>query len=167
MNIVVFTGAGISAESGIKTFRDSGGLWEEHRIEDVATPEGWARNPPFANDHAFARAILDYRADLLTRYGEVANTQGTRQDSRAWFAAHRAELEQIGRTTSAPGALMPTLLTTLEADKDCVADIGALNRWAERTALALPAYLDAWSTSCRQLGSTGRLPNTLRGMLLA
>ncbi|MBK9337597.1 MAG: NAD-dependent deacylase [Lewinellaceae bacterium] len=43
--IVVLTGAGISAESGISTFRDAGGLWEQHRIEDVATPEGWARNP--------------------------------------------------------------------------------------------------------------------------
>jgi NAD-dependent deacetylase len=42
--IAVLTGAGISAESGIKTFRDSGGLWEDHRIEDVASPEGWARN---------------------------------------------------------------------------------------------------------------------------
>ncbi len=39
--IVVLTGAGISAESGIKTFRDSGGLWENHRVEDVASPEGW------------------------------------------------------------------------------------------------------------------------------
>ena len=44
-NLVIFTGAGISAESGIKTFRDSGGLWEMHKIEDVATPEAWARNP--------------------------------------------------------------------------------------------------------------------------
>jgi NAD-dependent deacetylase len=43
--IVVFTGAGMSAESGIKTFRDSGGLWEEYRIEDVATPEAWQKNP--------------------------------------------------------------------------------------------------------------------------
>jgi len=43
--LVVLTGAGISAESGIKTFRDSGGLWEGHRVEDVATPEGWRRNP--------------------------------------------------------------------------------------------------------------------------
>ena len=42
--IVVLTGAGISAESGIKTFRDAGGLWEEHRIEDVASPEGWSRD---------------------------------------------------------------------------------------------------------------------------
>ncbi|MEQ8410024.1 MAG: NAD-dependent deacylase [Erythrobacter sp.] len=43
--IVILTGAGISAESGIDTFRDAGGLWERHRIEDVATPEGFARNP--------------------------------------------------------------------------------------------------------------------------
>lgn len=42
--LVVFTGAGISAESGIKTFRDAGGLWEEYRIEDVATFEAWERN---------------------------------------------------------------------------------------------------------------------------
>lgn len=43
--IVVLTGAGISAESGLKTFRDSDGLWEGYNIEDVATPEAWARNP--------------------------------------------------------------------------------------------------------------------------
>jgi NAD-dependent deacetylase len=43
--VFVLTGAGISAESGVKTFRDAGGLWEEHRIEDVATPEGFARDP--------------------------------------------------------------------------------------------------------------------------
>ncbi len=43
--IVVLTGAGISAESGISTFRDSGGLWETHRIEDVATPQAWEKDP--------------------------------------------------------------------------------------------------------------------------
>ena len=43
--IVILTGAGISAESGIDTFRSAGGLWERHRVEDVATPEGFARNP--------------------------------------------------------------------------------------------------------------------------
>ena len=44
-NIVILTGAGISAESGIDTFRSEGGLWEQHRVEDVATPEGFARDP--------------------------------------------------------------------------------------------------------------------------
>jgi NAD-dependent deacetylase len=43
--IVVLTGAGISAESGIATFRDSNGLWEGHEVMDVASPEGWRRNP--------------------------------------------------------------------------------------------------------------------------
>jgi NAD-dependent deacetylase len=43
--VVILTGAGISAESGIKTFRAADGLWEEHRVEDVATPEGYQRNP--------------------------------------------------------------------------------------------------------------------------
>ena len=42
--VVVFTGAGVSAESGIRTFRDSGGLWEEYAIEDVATPSAWERD---------------------------------------------------------------------------------------------------------------------------
>lgn len=44
-NIVILTGAGISAESGIDTFRSAGGLWERYRIEDVATPEAFARDP--------------------------------------------------------------------------------------------------------------------------
>jgi len=43
--IVVLTGAGISAESGLKTFRDSGGLWEGYRVIDVATPEAWRKDP--------------------------------------------------------------------------------------------------------------------------
>jgi len=43
--IVVFTGAGVSAESGLRTFRDSDGLWEQYRVEDVATPEAWRRDP--------------------------------------------------------------------------------------------------------------------------
>ena len=48
--LVVLSGAGISAESGISTFRDSNGLWENHRIEDVASPEGFARNPQLVLD---------------------------------------------------------------------------------------------------------------------
>ena len=48
--IVVLTGAGISAESGLATFRGADGLWEGHRIEDVASPEGWARNPQLVLD---------------------------------------------------------------------------------------------------------------------
>lgn len=56
MNVVVLTGAGISAESGLKTFRDGDdGLWEGHRIEDVATPEGFLRDP--AHVHEFYNGL--------------------------------------------------------------------------------------------------------------
>ena len=53
--LVVLSGAGISAESGIKTFRDYNGLWENHRIEDVASPKGFARNPQLVLDFYNAR----------------------------------------------------------------------------------------------------------------
>ena len=59
--IVVLTGAGMSAESGISTFRDSGGLWDKYPVEDVATPEGYARNPQLVIDFYNAR-----RLQLLT-----------------------------------------------------------------------------------------------------
>jgi NAD-dependent deacetylase len=49
--VVVLTGAGISAESGLQTFRGADGLWEGHRVDDVATPEAWARDP---------RLVLDF-----------------------------------------------------------------------------------------------------------
>ncbi|HBS50427.1 MAG TPA: NAD-dependent protein deacylase [Rhodobacteraceae bacterium] len=53
--IVILTGAGISAESGLGTFRDEGGLWSQHRIEDVATPEGFARDPALVQGFYNAR----------------------------------------------------------------------------------------------------------------
>lgn len=62
-HLVVLTGAGVSAESGIRTFRDTNGLWEDHRVEDVASPEGFARNPALVLDfynqrRAQARTVL-------------------------------------------------------------------------------------------------------------
>jgi NAD-dependent deacetylase len=60
--IVILTGAGISAESGLGTFRDAGGLWAEHRIEDVATPEGFARDPGLV--HRFYNARRAQAAEV-------------------------------------------------------------------------------------------------------
>ena len=61
-NIVILTGAGISAESGLGTFRDEGGLWARHRIEDVATPEGFARNPELVVNFYNARRAQSVEA---------------------------------------------------------------------------------------------------------
>lgn len=82
-NIVILTGAGISAESGLQTFRGSDGLWCGHRVKDVATPEGYAANPtlvqefynmrrrqlleavPNAAHHALARLAKEWRGNFL------------------------------------------------------------------------------------------------------
>ncbi len=65
--LVVLTGAGISVESGIATFRDSGGLWEGYRVEDVATPEGWKKNPEL---------VLDFYNQRRKKALEVSPNQG-------------------------------------------------------------------------------------------
>jgi len=59
--VFVLTGAGVSAESGIRTFRDANGLWEEHRVEDVASPEGFERDPALV-----WRFYAERRAQSLT-----------------------------------------------------------------------------------------------------
>lgn len=67
-NIVVFTGAGVSAESGLGTFRDSDGLWEHYRVEDVCTHEAWLRNPQLCVDFYNAR-----RRDTLAAQPNAAH----------------------------------------------------------------------------------------------
>ena len=63
MKIAVLTGAGISAESGLKTFRDSNGLWEGHNVMEVASPEGFAKNPKLVLDfyNQRRRQLLEVR----------------------------------------------------------------------------------------------------------
>ncbi len=73
--LVVLSGAGISAESGIKTFRDSNGLWENHRIEDVASPEGFERNPQLVLDFYNARRRQLKKAEPNTAHELLAELE--------------------------------------------------------------------------------------------
>jgi len=76
-NIVILTGAGVSAESGIDTFRSEGGLWEQHRVEDVATPEAFARDP-----------------DLVLRFYDMRREAiQTKQPNAAHFALAKLDTE--------------------------------------------------------------------------
>lgn len=75
-NIVILTGAGISAESGVATFRGPDGLWEGHRVEDVATPEAFVRNPELVHSFYDAR-----RAKLGTVEPNAAHKALGRLDS--------------------------------------------------------------------------------------
>ena len=79
-NIVILTGAGVSAESGIDTFRSEGGLWEQHRVEDVATPEAFARD-----------------ADLVLRFYDMRRAAiQTKEPNAAHFALARLDQEWTG-----------------------------------------------------------------------
>ena len=73
--LVVLTGAGISAESGIKTFRDAGGLWENYRVEDVATPEAWERNPAMVQEFYNARRRELYKAQPNAAHFALAEAE--------------------------------------------------------------------------------------------
>lgn len=70
--VVVLTGAGISAESGIRTFRAADGLWEEHKVEDVATPEGFARDPQRVQDFYNARRRQLQQDDIQPNAAHLA-----------------------------------------------------------------------------------------------
>lgn len=119
-NIVILTGAGISAESGIDTFRGGGGLWEQHRVEDVATPEAFARDP-----------------DLVLRFYDMRREAiQTRQPNPAHFALARLDREWPKRTGG------DVLIVTQNVD-DLHERGGALN------VLHMHGeHLGAWCTAC-------------------
>ncbi|MDE2789635.1 MAG: NAD-dependent deacylase [Paracoccaceae bacterium] len=77
MRIVILTGAGISAESGLGTFRDKGGLWSQYDLAEVATPEGFARNPHQVHDFYNARRENAARAKPNAAHVALARLNGT------------------------------------------------------------------------------------------
>ncbi len=109
-NIVILTGAGCSAESGIDTFRDGGGLWEQHRVEDVATPEAFARDPalvqrfydmrraaiqskqPNAAHHALARLEREWRHGTVTLVTQNVDDLHDRAGSQKLIHMHGEHL---------------------------------------------------------------------------
>ncbi|KHT22893.1 Sir2 family NAD+-dependent deacetylase [Pectobacterium carotovorum] len=70
--VVILTGAGISAESGIRTFRAADGLWEEHRVEDVATPEGFQRNPELVQEFYNTRRRQLQQPEIMPNAAHLA-----------------------------------------------------------------------------------------------
>lgn len=119
-NIVILTGAGVSAESGIDTFRDAGGLWEQHRVEDVATPEAFARDP-----------------DLVLRFYDMRREA---IQTKAPNAAHLA-LAKLGREW--PKKSGAELLIVTQNVDDLHERAGA-----QRVLHMHGEHLNAWCTAC-------------------
>ncbi len=129
--IVVLTGAGVSAESGIRTFRASDGLWEDHRVEDVATPEGFASDPllvhrfynerrqqlrdpsvrPNPAHEALARLEREYDGDVLVvtqNIDDLHERAGSRNVVHMHGELLKARCAGCGAVVAAVGDLGPT-----------------------------------------------------------
>lgn len=134
--IVVFSGAGMSAESGIKTFRDSDGLWEEHRIEDVATYEAWTRNQSLVLNFYNQRRkqVMEAKPNLaheivaqLEQHFEVSvvtqNVDDLHERAGSSQVLHLHGEIMKGRSTVTPDLIYP--LTNWEMKNGDVCELGA------------------------------------------
>ena len=106
--------------------------WLEEALVEAFTIRGlgllassWEKNPPFADDQAFAATIREHRADRLKMY----NKEGD-QDIASWFRDHRSELES---GSADKDLAVVKILPILEDERACVEDLGAVNRWPART----------------------------------
>jgi NAD-dependent deacetylase len=124
-NIVILTGAGVSAESGIDTFRDAGGLWEKHRVEDVATPEAFARDP-----------------DLVLRFYDMRRAAiQTKQPN----AAHHA-LARLDREWRGEGRSLTIVTQNVDDLHDRAGEMAGVGN--ERLIHMHGTHLTAWCLSC-------------------
>jgi hypothetical protein len=134
---------------------------EAFSIRGLAILAGaWSRDPPFPHNEAFADAIRQYRDNLLDGYRKAAAAAA---DLAAWVRAGRPPLDQSIKAAEGPG--VASMLDELEKDKRCVEDMGALNRWPERSGLALEDYLEAWQTSCAEVNAPGIMPDRVKNIL--
>lgn len=124
-NIVILTGAGVSAESGIDTFRDAGGLWEKHRVEDVATPEAFARDP-----------------DLVLRFYDMRRAAiQTKQPN----AAHHA-LARLDREWQGEGRSLTIVTQNVDDLHDRAGEMAGVSN--ERLIHMHGTHLTAWCLAC-------------------
>ncbi|NML95797.1 NAD-dependent deacylase [Novosphingobium olei] len=120
-NIVILTGAGISAESGIDTFRGGGGLWEQHRVEDVATPEAFARDP-----------------ELVLRFYDMRRAAiQTKEPNPAHVALARLDREWARRV---PGGEVLIVTQNVDDLHERGGAVNVLHMHGE--------HLNAWCTAC-------------------
>ena len=123
--------------------------------------DGWERNPPFPNDSRYAQALRDYRRDLVEKYRKAGGPEGVK-DMSAWLRDNRKLLDDTTGLGVYAGPAILTIVTAMENDKGCVEDLGAVNRWPQRSGVALEDYLRLWRESCAQLKASGRLPKRLQ-----
>jgi len=118
----------------------------------------WEQTPPFPDDAAFGTAIRKYRQELLEQYRKPA---GEPRDMCAWLHRNRDALDHASGVGAIEGAEILRIVAELEADKACVEDLGAVNRWPARSGVPVEEYLRLWQASCAEIHAPGQLPARL------
>jgi hypothetical protein len=125
--------------------------------------DAWEHDPPFAGDAGYGHALRDYRRDLIEKYQKAGEPKPV-QDVAAWLRGNRALLDGTTGLGDYAGPAILAVLTEMEADQDCVEDLGALNRWPKRSGVSLEDYLRLWRASCAQIEAPGKLPARLQNI---
>ncbi|MBO0711325.1 MAG: hypothetical protein J2P47_08645 [Acetobacteraceae bacterium] len=126
--------------------------------------DSWEQRPVF-NDRAYANAVRQYRQNVIENYQTMASGRLRDSGLAVWFREARSALEAQGGLVGPGLAAVPTIVHELEADPRRVEDIGALNRWEDRSAVPIEQYMRLWATSCREIGAAGGLPKRLAELL--
>jgi hypothetical protein len=124
--------------------------------------DSWAHTPPFPHDEGFAGEIRKYRDNLIERYRTAGGTKPAVSDTVQWFRASRPALDRASGVGPNEGPGIVAILGELESDADCVADLGAVNRWPQRSGIPSEEYLQRWQDSCAQVAAPGVLPGRLK-----
>lgn len=123
--------------------------------------DSWQRRPPFPNNSAYADSLRKYRDDLIAKY-RSANGDSLTVDVVAWFHQNRPALDRAQGVGPSEGMAIVAIANLFDADPDCVCDLGAVNRWPERSSVPIERYLQLWQESCAELRSPGVLPVRIR-----
>jgi hypothetical protein len=124
---------------------------------ETPPPSRWERNPPFPNDSRYGQALRNYRRDLVEKYRKAGGTQPV-TDLAAWLRANRAQLDATDGLADYAGPAILALLNEMDAERGCVEDLGAVNRWPQRSSAPLEQYVRLWRESCQEIGTPGHLP---------
>ncbi len=142
--------------------------WLEESLAEAFTIRGlrrlatsWEQDPPFDGDAGFANSIRQYCNNLIKRY----EAQAPNQTCARWFRTARTSLDLRGGESEAEGPVTLGILADLENNTACVEDLGAVNRWPQRSGVPVEDYLDLWEISCAEIGAPGRLPKRVRRLL--
>jgi hypothetical protein len=146
--------------------------WLEECLVEAFSMRGIARladtrehEAPFNGDAQYGRPLRAYRRHLDERYQTVpgpepvpAPVNGLAQ----WWRANKPLLETVTGLSVYAGPAILAVLNEMEADPGCVEDLGAVNRWPQRSAVPFEEYVRLWRASCAEIGTSGRLPARLQ-----